>query len=483
MDIYRDIAERTGGDIYIGVVGPVRTGKSTFISRFMQKLVLPAITDENARLRATDELPQSADGKTIMTTQPRFIPGEAVPVDLKGVRADVRLIDCVGYLAEGALGHMEESRERMVRTPWSNTEMPFSKAAEIGTQKVVTEHSTVAVVVTTDGSFSEIAREGYVKAEERVVAELKDIGKPFVIVLNSSVPESEMTQALADSLRDKYDSPVIVADVTALDEETITAIMGGLLSRFPVRKIEINTPVWMRKLPSSHPVIAGILSVVREGCGKISAMSECGRLFEGFSDADIESAEISSMDMGKGTATYELKPEAGLYYRLLSELAGTDISDDFTLMSFITDMAAMRSKFERVSEALSAAEDSGYGVVTPPMEEMNFMPPEIVKRGNRYGVIMKASAPVYHIMKVDVTTEVSPVTGSEEQSRYMLGNFEENPEKLWNTDMFGKTLQNVAREGLSGMAGNMPAELQNKLRRVLGRIINENKSGMLCFLY
>lgn len=236
MDIYRDIAERTGGDIYIGVVGPVRTGKSTFISRFMQKLVLPAITDENARLRATDELPQSADGKTIMTTQPRFIPGEAVPVDLKGVRADVRLIDCVGYLAEGALGHMEESRERMVRTPWSNTEMPFSKAAEIGTQKVVTEHSTVAVVVTTDGSFSEIAREGYVKAEERVVAELKDIGKPFVIVLNSSVPESEMTQALADSLRDKYDSPVIVADVTALDEETITAIMGGLLSRFPVRK-------------------------------------------------------------------------------------------------------------------------------------------------------------------------------------------------------------------------------------------------------
>ncbi len=483
MDIYRDIAERTGGDIYIGVVGPVRTGKSTFISRFMQELVLPSITDDNARIRATDELPQSADGKTIMTTQPRFIPGEAVPVDFGGVRAKVRLIDCVGYLVDGALGYMEDQRERMVKTPWSNTEMAFSKAAETGTHKVVTEHGTVAVVVTTDGSFSGIEREGYIEAEERVVSELKEIGKPFVILLNSSQPESEITQALARSLEEKYASPVIKADVLNLDGEKINEIMGQLLSRFPVRKVRIKTPDWMRKLPPSHPVIANLLSFVREKCGKISAMSECGGLFEDFAEGDVLSVEVSSLDMGKGVASYKLEPAPELYFRTLSELAGEEISGDVGLMNFITQTASMKGKFERVSEALSKAEQSGYGVVTPPIGEMNFLPPEIVKHGSRYGVIMKASAPVYHIMKVDVTTEVAPVTGSEEQSRYMLSSFEENPEKLWNTDMFGKTLQNVALEGLAGMVESMPAEIQNKLRKIVGRIVNENKSGMFCFLY
>lgn len=483
MDIYRDIAERTGGDIYIGVVGPVRTGKSTFISRFMQTAVLPNISDENVKQRATDELPQSADGKTIMTTQPRFIPGEAVAVDFGDVRARVRLIDCVGYLADGALGHLENDRERMVKTPWSNTEMTFTKAAEIGTRKVVTEHSTVAVVVTTDGSFTDIERSGYVEAEERVVKELKAIGKPFVIILNSASPDSEMTVALAEALEKKYDEPIIRVNALQIGEEGISEIMEELLKRFPVRKIEVNMPDWMRKLPQSHPIIADILARVKEKCGKISAMSECNALFEDYVNPDIAGTSVSSLDMGTGVAVYDVQPDGGLYYRVLSEMAGTDIRDDLTLMSFITETAAMKGKFERVTEALEKAEQYGYGVVSPPMEEMNFMPPEIVKHGSRYGVVMKASAPVYHIMKVDVTTEVSPMMGSEEQSRYMLGAFEENPERLWSTDMFGKTLQSVAREGLSGMAEGMSEELKGKLRRVLGRIVNENKSGMLCFLY
>jgi len=484
MDIYSDIAERTGGDIYIGVVGPVRTGKSTFISRFMQEFILPVISDENARERAVDELPQSADGKTIMTTQPRFVPAEAVPVDFGGAKARVRLIDCVGYLVEGALGHTENEKERMVKTPWSQTELPFSRAAEIGTNKVVTEHSTVAVVVTTDGSFGEINRSGYLAAEERVVRELKELNKPFVIILNSNEPTSDRALALADALKEKYGCPVMACDVLRLSADDVNLIMGELLKRFPVRKIRIEAPQWMRRLPVSHPVIADIIKRVKEASSLVSVMSDAEKLFEGYTcDGNVRETLIETLDMGKGIVSYRIVPEERLYYRLLGEMAGVEIEDDFQLMDYITEVSKLRDKFERVGIALERAESDGFGIVAPPMEEMEFLPPEIVKQGNRYGVVMKASAPVYHIMKVEVRTEVSPMMGTEEQSRYMLSSFEDNPEELWSTNMFGKSLATVAKDGLTDKVQSIPAELQGKLRRTVGRIINEGKTGMLCLLY
>lgn len=481
MDIYKDIASRTGGDIYVGVVGPVRTGKSTFISNFMQKLVTPNITDAYSRARAVDELPQSADGKTIMTTQPRFVPGEAVEVNFREATCRVRLIDCVGYLVEGALGHTESDRERMVKTPWSKTELPFTQAAELGTHKVVTEHSTIAVVVTCDGSFTGIEREAYIRPEERVIKELKENGKPFAVVYNTTTPSSPKTQSEALLLSEKYGVEVLAVDVLNMGEDEINSIMLAILNEFPVRKVEVTLPDWLRTLPASNPFISEIISGVRQKVVGAVKMRDCSSLFSGCTETEYLFAPVlMNLDMSNGVARYAVNAKQALFYRILSDIGGTDISGEFTLIKYIAQAASNKEKYEKVKDALEQAEATGYGAVMPVESSMSLDPPEIMKQNGRYGVRLRATAPSLHIMRVDVTAEVAPIVGTEEQSKYMLSEFENDPQALWNTNMFGKTLAMLAQEGLNEKLSSMSPDLYAKIQRIIFRILNEDKKTLIC---
>ncbi len=483
-DIYGDIAERTNGDIYVGVVGPVRTGKSTFVSKFMESLVLPNITEQNEKNRAVDELPQSADGKTVMTTQPKFVPSESVGIKLKdNLSLNVRLIDCVGYMVDGAAGAYEDDKQRLVKTPWSQKEMPFEQAAELGTKKVVSEHSTIAVVVTNDGSITEIPRANYVPAEERVVNELKALGKPFVLILNTSRPESQETEKLRSALAEKYDVTTLTVDVKNMSADTVAEIMEAVLGEFPVSSVKVNLPKWMRTLDISNSVIREIIKEVSDKSLAVKKMKDCDLLenmFEG--SQNIYPCKGVVIEAGKGVAECEIQARPELFFKMLSEEADCDIGDEYSLMHYVKQLTFAKKEYEKVSRALQAAEETGYGIVMPNDDTMHLETPELLKQGSQFGVKLKASAPTLHIMKVDVETTVSPIVGSQQQSEYMLSSFEADPKSIWNTNMFGKSLSELAKEGLCSKVSAMPVDVQNKVRKTVGRVVNENKGGLLCIL-
>ena len=483
-NIYQDISERTNGDIYIGVVGPVRSGKSTFVTNFMEKLVLPEISDPNERTRAIDELPQSADGKTIMTTQPKFVPNKAVQIVLQDkTTANVRLIDCVGFLIEGAEGHLEGDKMRLVNTPWSADPLPFERAAEIGSQKVANEHSTVVVVVTCDGTIGEIPRSNYVPAEEKTVRELKAIGKPFVVVMNSKNPNTEATQSLCSALQEKYGVCVMPLNVAAANEKQMEEVLQNILKEFPVRRLEIKLPNWMRALDKDNRVISSIIERVKKNCASVDKMKDCDKFLEGFADCDyMEECNVERLEMGSGAACYNFVPKQNLFFTVLSEEANMEINDEFSLMSFVTSASKSAQCFEAMKDALEQADKIGYGIVCPNMEKMTLNEPEMVRQGNIYGVRLKAAAPSYHIIRVDVATEVSPMIGTEQQSKYVLEEYKQNPQAIWNTNMFGKTMSGLAKDGLEAKCTAMPVEIKEKLTRTVCKIVNENRGGLICFL-
>lgn len=486
--LYEDIAKRTGGDIYVGVVGPVRCGKSTFITQFMQNLVVPNITDKNIKERTIDELPQSADGKTIMTTQPRFIPSKAASIRVgENVDMNVRMIDCVGYLIDGAIGHEEGDRKRLVKTPWSDEEMPFEEAAELGTKKVIDEHSTIGIVLTTDGSISEIPRSSYIEAEERVVRELSEQGKPFVVVLNTKNPKSDDAKKLSKSLEAKYGVPVLAIDVLKLNQNNIDDIFEKILLEFPIKSLKVKMPQWMQALPYSHPIIQNVITEIKkfgENANKIGQIDKTNIAF--LDSEDFEPVVVSSIKMGEGKIYFEITPKQGLFYRVLSEQCGIDVSDDFKLISYIKQLAHAKVEYDKIKVALQDVKEKGYGIVMPNAEDMSLEDPEIVKQGSKFGVKLKASAPSLHIMSVDIETEVNPIVGSQAQSeelvKYLMSEFEQNPKAIWETNMFGKSLSSLVNEGINSKITLMPIEAQRKMRKTLGRIINEGKGGIICIL-
>lgn len=486
--IYKDIAERTGGDIYIGVVGPVRTGKSTFIKRFMEALVLPNIAEGYSRERARDEMPQSAAGKTVMTTEPKFIPDEAVPViidDCASLR--VKMIDCVGYVVPEALGTIENGQPRMVRTPWQTEPMPFVKAAETGTSKVITEHSTIGMLVTTDGSIGDIKRDSYVEAEERVVRELKHLGKPFAMILNSANPASEKSIDLAYELEAKYKVPVALVSCLDLDAEDIRHILELVLHEFPVTEISVKLPDWTAALDENHRVRVSLLDSVRKCAAKVSKTGDIKDAFRDLGDNDyVESAEITEINLGNGKAKANVRLSDGLYYEIISELTGFDISGEEDLIRLLKDFSAMKSNYERVAEALENAEEKGYGIVMPDIADLHLEQPEIVKQAGGYGVRLRASAQSVHMIRATIETEISPIVGTEQQSedlvKYMLHEFEEAPERIWESNMFGKSLYELVNEGLHTKLEHMPEESRTKLSETLERIINEGSNGLICII-
>ncbi len=487
-DIYKDIASRTEGDIYIGVVGPVRTGKSTFITKFMQSLVIPNISSKLQKQIATDELPQSADGKTIMTTQPKFVPANGVKVQFKNKStANVKLIDCVGYFVDGAVGHEEEDKPRLVKTPWDENEIPFEKAAEIGTRKVIEEYSTVGVVVTTDGSFSEIERKNYVQAEEKVINQLKALNKPFVILLNSAKPDSSNAQKIAEELERKHGVSVVCVNALTMEAEEICLIMEKILLEFPMSCFNVTLPKWMKSLGANNIVISELVDKIKERSYNMYKMKDYIELFSLIEDNnDFQSVNAVELRLGDGVVEYNIEPKPELYFKVLSNECGENIEDDCQLISYIKSFAKEKNAFLKIKDALLDAEENGYGVVLPSVEEINLEQPILVKQGGRYGVKLKASAPSLHIMKVDVSTEVSPIVGTEKQSEdlisYITGQIEDEPNKIWETNMFGKTLHDLVNEGLSNKISSMPKVAQGKLRKTVTRIVNENRGGILCIL-
>jgi len=487
-NIYEDIARRTNGDIYIGVVGPVRTGKSTFIKRFMDLAVIPNIKDVHKQERARDELPQSASGRTIMTTEPKFIPNEAVTISLdNNIKMNVRLVDCVGYLVDGAIGHLENDAPRMITTPWFEEKIPFENAAEIGTQKVINEHSTIGLVVTTDGTISEIPRESYIKAEERVINELKELNKPFAVLLNSAYPDSEETINLKNELEEKYGTTVIVVDCMSLDEKDINEILEKLLLEFPVEEVNLCLPDWLDSLDISHWLKCKLLENMKEIFCDVKNMKNVTNVIKNITECEnIEGASIVEIDMGKGNAKINLTFPEELFYKILSELADVEIKNQSELVQTINEMSKVKHKYDKIAYALNEVEQKGYGIVTPSMDEMMLEEPEIIKQGGRFGVKLKASAPSIHMIRADIETEVSPIVGSEKQSEdlveYLMSEFESDPKKIWESNIFGKSLHELISEGLHNKLYKMPEDAQEKLQETLQRIINEGSGGLICII-
>lgn len=486
-NIYQDIADRTGGDIYIGVVGPVRTGKSTFIKRFMEELVIGNIDDKSKAQRARDELPQSADGKTVMTTEPKFVPNEAVSLDSDGVKANVRMIDCVGYMVEGALGADEDGKPRMVKTPWDDKEMPFEVSAEIGTEKVIREHSTVGVVVTTDGSITGLPRASYLTAEERVVRELKDIGKPFVVILNTSSPESEESIRLAESLQERYGVSVTAMDILNASGNELGKVLEKAVMEFPLKRIDIKLPKWVCALGRDSELMCWLKDKLISSTDGVKKMSDYAKVSGAFGENDyIESDPDIVVDSAVGAVSVDCRTKDGLFYKTLERECGEPIDDDYKLLSYIIKVGRAYNKYEKIRVAMDSVMESGYGVVIPGMEEMSLAEPELTKKGTQFGVRLKASAPSIHMMRVDVETEVKPIIGSEQQSEdlvnYLMSEFENDKQGIWNTNMFGKPLSSLVKDDLDAKISNMPSTAQRKLRRTVTRIVNEGKGGVLCIL-
>lgn len=486
--IYKDIAQRTGGDIYIGVVGPVRTGKSTFIKKFMETMVIPNIDNNYMKERAIDELPQSAAGKTIMTTEPKFIPEEAVNIKLEmGASFNVRLIDCVGYIVPSALGYFENEAPRMVKTAWFDEEIPFNMAAEVGTQKVINEHSTIGLVVTTDGSITDIPREEYEEAEERVINELKQINKPFIIMLNSVHPKNEKTAQMSTRLSQKYQVPVLAVNCLELDEEDVRSIITSVLFEFPVKEVAVSMPRWILALDKDHWLKTALFKTIKESAEGIQKIREVKNIPDQISGCDyVDKCDIDSVNLGTGSAKLGILLNGELFYKVVSEATGLEIANEDDLIPCLCDLAKTKAEFMKYQGALEEVEATGYGIVMPPIEQLALEEPEIMKQGGRYGVRLKASAPSIHMMKANIVTEVSPIVGSEKQSEelvmYLLKEFEENPKKIWESNIFGKSLHELVNEGLHNKLYRMPADARMKLQETIERIINEGCSGLVCII-
>lgn len=486
--IYNDIAERTGGDVYIGVVGPVRTGKSTFIKKFMETVVLPNMEHGPSRERAKDEMPQSAQGKTVMTTEPKFVPDEAVNISVDGKASmRVKMIDCVGYIVPGAIGHVEEGRPRMVMTPWSDEEIPFERAAEIGTQKVINEHSTIGCLVTSDGTVGELPRESYVEAERRVVNELKAINKPFVIILNSSEPSSDKAIELALRLEAEYGVHVALVNCLELDAEDIRNILALVLLEFPIREIRVSLPAWVEKLDDTHVLKKSIYESVMQRASKLSTVGDAKDAFS----AEIEnsfgfSAGVGKIDLATGSLDVNVDVPEEQFYTILGEETGFEIGGKDSLVEIMGGLAAVKRDYDKLSAALRQVEETGYGIVTPSIDELRLEEPEIVKQPGGYGVRLRASAPSIHMIRADIKTEVSPIVGSEKQSdemvKFLLKEFEEDPKKIWESNMFGKSLHELINEGLNAKLAHMPYEARMKLADTLQKIINDGAGGLICII-
>ena len=486
-NIYADIATRTNGAVYIGVVGPVRCGKSTFIQKFVQNFVLDSITNKQDKARTIDELPQAGDGSMVMTTKPQFVPNEAVNVKIGNAEMKVRLVDSVGFMVSGATGDMENDKPRLVKTLWSEKEIPFTQVAEIGTEKVINQHSTIAVAVTTDGSFGSIRRENFVEAEQKTIKQLKLTNKPFVVILNSANPQEQSTQDLAKHLSKQYNVKVLPININELKKEDIDIIMTEVLKEFPIETVNIKLPKWLKPLQTENAIISEALNGVVEAINQVDRIGEYNTnkvLFE--QSENFEPILNTNIEMGEGSVTFEIVPKEGLFYKVLSEECGMKIADDFELVSCLKDLTSAKIQYDKLKRALEQVEETGYGIVVPSMQEMELKEPEIVRAGGKCGVKLKAQAPSLHIMKVNVETEVSPIMGGYEQSedlaKYLLQEFENNPQGIWQTNMFGKSLESLVNEGLNSKLTNMPTNLQNKLRKTVGRIVNEGKGGILCIL-
>lgn len=487
-NIYKDISQRTKGDIYIGVVGPVRSGKSTFIKRFMDELVIPNISSESIKERTVDELPQASAGKTIMTTEPKFVPEEAVEVNINdNANFKVRMIDCVGYILPSAVGYIEDDQPRMVKTPWVEEEIPFNMAAEIGTKKVINEHSTIGLVITTDGSVSDIPREEYEEVEERVIAELKQINKPFAVLLNSANANSKETINLSRNLSEKYGVPVIPVDALNLNENEIKRILANVLFEFPIKEISVQSPKWLNYLETKHWLRKDVYSKIEENAKKIEKISDIKELTNNLNESEyIQNAEIKSIDLGCGKATVKLKLKDGLFYKILGEKTKLQINNEGDLLSSMLELSEIKSKFDRINDAYESAIQTDYGIVMPSMNELTLDEPEIIKQGGKYGIRLKASAPSLHIMKTNITTEVTPIVGSEQQSEelinYLLTEFEEDPSKIWESNIFGKSLYELVYEGLNNKLARMPNDARLKVKETIERIINDGCNGLICII-
>ncbi|NLB53651.1 MAG: stage IV sporulation protein A [Syntrophomonadaceae bacterium] len=487
-NILRDIAERTGGDIYLGVVGPVRTGKSTFIKRFMELMILPNIKDIYDRERSKDELPQSGAGKTITTTEPKFVPNEAVEITTKnGLNLKVRLIDCVGYAVEGALGYEEDEEPRMVKTPWFDYEVPFEEAAEIGTRKVIADHSTIGIVMTTDGSITEIPRDHYVLPEERVIEELKELNKPFIMLLNSIHPYDKETLILVDELAEKYGVSVIPIDAARVTVEQIFGILEEVLYEFPVQEVNIRLPKWVDELDEEFWLRDDLETAIRDVLNEIQKVRDIDKAIEKLSEIEnISYVSLEEMNLGTGEALIDVTVPEELFYNCLSDVSGYNVSGTHDIMRLMKDFSVAKKEFDKISSALEEVKETGYGVVTPQLEEMILEEPELIRQGSRFGVKLKAKAPSLHIIRADITTEITPIIGTERQCeelvRYMLDEFEENPSKIWESNLFGKSLHDLVREGIQNKLHRMPENAQHKLQDTLQRIVNEGSGGLIVII-
>ncbi|RGZ01502.1 stage IV sporulation protein A [Clostridium sp. AM58-1XD] len=486
FNVYKDIEARTGGEIYMGVVGPVRTGKSTFIKRFMELMVLPELTEEHQKMRARDELPQSAAGKTIMTTEPKFIPKEAALIQLDdGIQAKVRLIDCVGFMVEGAGGHIENDEERLVKTPWYDEEIPFTKAAEIGTRKVITDHSTIGIVVTCDGSFGDLKRSSYIPAEERTIQELKALNKPFILLLNSMKPYSGETQSMAEDLQNKYGVTVLPVNCEQMKKEDIYHILEQVLKEFPVTEMDFFIPKWLEILPSTHWLKAQVIQAVKEMMKNILHMKDVSDYIPESSEA-ITGMKIQNMEMADGSVSVGVNVDDSYYYQILSDYVGIPIEGEYQLMQLLSDMAKMKSEYEKVQNAMSQVRLKGYGVVTPERSEIMLDEPQVIKHGNKYGVKMKAEAPSINLIKAHIETEIAPIVGSEQQAEDLIAYIKENARNsedgIWNTNIFGKSIEQIVEDGIQAKVSQMTEDCQMKLQDTLQKIINDSNGGMICII-
>jgi stage IV sporulation protein A len=488
VDIFKDIAERTGGDIYLGVVGAVRTGKSTFIKRFMELVVLPNIGNESDKARAQDELPQSAAGKTIMTTEPKFVPNQAVKVKVdEGLDVNIRLVDCVGYTVPGAKGYEDENGPRMINTPWYEEPIPFHEAAEIGTRKVIQEHSTIGVVIATDGSIGEIPRRDYIEAEERVVEELKEVGKPFIMVINTVQPHHPETEALKRELCEKYDIPVIAMSVESMRESDVYNVLREALFEFPVLEVNVNLPSWVMVLKDNHWLRESYQEAVKDTVKDIKRLRDVDRVVGHFSEYEfIDRAGLAGIEMGQGIAEIDLYAPDDLYDHILKEVVGVEIRGKDHLLQLMQDFAYAKAEYDQVSDALKMVKQTGYGIASPALTDMSLEEPEIIRQGSRFGVRLKAVAPSIHMIKVDVESEFAPIIGTEKQSeelvRYLMQDFEDDPLSIWNSDIFGRSLSSIVREGIQAKLSLMHENARYKLKETLERIINEGSGGLIAII-
>ncbi|MEI4613865.1 stage IV sporulation protein A [Bacillus cereus] len=488
VDIFKDIAERTGGDIYFGVVGAVRTGKSTFIKKFMELVVIPNIENESDRQRAQDELPQSAAGRTIMTTEPKFVPNQAVSIEVdEGLEVNIRLVDCVGYTVPGAKGYEDENGPRMINTPWYEEPIPFHEAAEIGTRKVIQEHSTIGVVITTDGTIGEIPRRDYIEAEERVVNELKEVGKPFIMIINTVQPYHPDTEQLRQSLSEEYDIPVIAMSVESLRETDVYNVLREALFEFPVLEVNVNLPSWVMVLNEGHWLRQSYQEAVQETVKDIKRLRDVDRVVWQFSQYEfIDRASLAGIDMGQGVAEIDLYAPDELYDQILKEVVGVEIRGKDHLLKLMLDLSHAKIEYDQVADALRMVKQTGYGVAAPALADMSLDEPEIIRHGSRFGVKLKAVAPSIHMFKVDVESTFEPIIGTEKQSeelvRYLMQDFEDDPLSIWNSDIFGRSLSSIVREGIQAKLSLMPENARYKLKETLERIINEGSGGLIAII-